>query len=73
MDAEGREINWPGQPLLVTLEISQITTGRPWLVTCWNNKEDETYQVYRKNPKISDTRKFAVITLESEQDGFSLE
>ena len=28
---------------------------------------------YRKNPKISDTRKFAVITLKVEQDGFSLE
>ena len=29
--------------------------------------------VYRKNPKISGTRKFAVITLKVEQDGFSLE
>ena len=28
---------------------------------------------YRKNPKISDTRKFAVITLKVEQEGFSLE
>ena len=28
---------------------------------------------YRKNPKISDTRKYAVITLKVEQDGFSLE
>ena len=28
---------------------------------------------YCKNPKISDTRKFAVITLKVEQDGFSLE
>ena len=28
---------------------------------------------YRKNPKISDTRKFAVITLKVEQDGVSLE
>ena len=27
---------------------------------------------YRKNPKISDTRKFIVITLKVEQDGFSL-
>ena len=27
---------------------------------------------YRKNPKISDTRKFAVITLKVDQDGFSL-
>ena len=31
------------------------------------------YTKYRKNPKISDTRKFAVITLKSEQDGLSLE
>ena len=31
------------------------------------------YNTYRKNPKISDTRKFAVITLKVEQDGFSLE
>ena len=29
--------------------------------------------MYRKNPKISDTRKFVVITLKVEQDGFSLE
>ena len=28
---------------------------------------------YRKIPKISDTRKFAVITLKVEQDGFTLE
>ena len=27
---------------------------------------------YRKNPKISDTQKFAVITLKVDQDGFSL-
>ena len=27
----------------------------------------------RKVPKISDTRKFAVITLKDEQDGFTLE
>ena len=29
--------------------------------------------IYRNNPKISDTQKFAVITLKVEQDGFSLE
>ena len=29
--------------------------------------------VYRKTPKISDTLKFAVITLKVEQDGFFLE
>ena len=29
--------------------------------------------VYHKTPKISDTRKFAVITLKVEQDGFTLE
>ena len=28
---------------------------------------------YRKNPKIPDTRKFAVITLKFTQDGLSLE
>ena len=28
---------------------------------------------YRKNPKISNTRKFIVITLKVEQDGVSLE
>ena len=28
---------------------------------------------YHKNPKISDTRKFAVISLKVEQDRFSLE
>ena len=30
-------------------------------------------RAYHKNPKISDTQKFAVITLKVEQDGFSLE
>ena len=30
------------------------------------------YNTYRKSPKISDTRKFAVITLKVKQDGFSL-
>ena len=29
--------------------------------------------MFGKNPKISDTRIFAVITLKVEQDGFSLE
>ena len=29
--------------------------------------------MYCKIPKISDTRKFAVITLKDEQDGFTLE
>ena len=29
--------------------------------------------MYRKNPKISDIRKFAVTTLKVEQDGCSLE
>ena len=29
--------------------------------------------MFRKNPKISDIRKFAVITLKVEQDGLSLE
>ena len=33
---------------------------------------DSNYPIYRKNPKISDTRKFAVITLKVEQDWFSL-
>ena len=28
---------------------------------------------YRKHPNISDTRKFAVITLKVEKDGFFLE
>ena len=32
-----------------------------------------TRVTYRKNPKISDTQKFAVITLKVEQDGISLE
>ena len=34
---------------------------------------DHHVKVLRKNPKISDNRKFAVITLKVEQDGFSLE
>ena len=37
------------------------------------NTFDEKIAWYRKDPKISDTRKFAVITLKVEQDGFSLE
>ena len=35
--------------------------------------EDPTNNGYREIPKISDIRKFAVITLKVEQDGFSLE
>ena len=31
------------------------------------------FPYYRKNPKTLDIRKFAVITLKFEQDGFSLE
>ena len=31
-----------------------------------------SWTVYRKIPKISDTHKFAVITIKVEQDGFSL-
>ena len=30
-------------------------------------------EIYSKNPKISDTWKFAMITLKVEQDGVSLE
>ena len=33
----------------------------------------EKVNTHRKNPKISDTRKFAVITLKVELDGASLE
>ena len=36
-------------------------------------QQSDSINEYRKNPKISDTRKFAVITLKVEQDGFSLE
>ena len=32
--------------------------------------ETPSSSLYRKIPKISDTRKFAVITLKVEQDGF---
>ena len=32
-----------------------------------------TWEKYRKNPKISDTQKFIVITLKVEEDGISLE
>ena len=39
---------------------------------CWNHVSLSVLD-YRKNPKISDTRKFAVITLKLEQNGFSLE
>ena len=31
------------------------------------------FKTYRKNPKILDTRKFAVIILKVEQNGLSLE
>ena len=39
-----------------------------WIITNIN-----ITQCYRKNPKISDTRKFIVIALKVEKDGFSLE
>ena len=38
-----------------------------------NHRNAIKVQCYRKNPKISDTQKFAVITLKVELDGFSLE
>ena len=36
-----------------------------------DKKKKKKKNIYRKNPKISDTRKFAVITLKVEQDDFS--
>ena len=37
----------------------------------WGSAALKMILQYRKNPKISDTRKFAVITLKVEQDGFT--
>ena len=39
----------------------------------WFSVVHTTNSYDRKNPKISDTRKFAVITLKVEQDRFYLE
>ena len=50
-----------------------MQTERP---ICLKTKDQNGYthaSAYRKNPKISDTQKFAVITLKVEQDDFSLE
>ena len=44
-----------------------------WKETARYDRVTLTHWHYRKNPKISDTRKFAVITLKVEQDRFSLE
>ena len=38
----------------------------------WQSNHDLN-ENYRKNPKISDTRKFILITLKVEQDGVSLD
>ena len=40
---------------------------------CQKSKKKLYIFNYHKNPKISDTQTFAVITLKVEQDGFSLE
>ena len=40
---------------------------------CIMNAKNGNQLEYHKTPKISDTRKFAVITLKVDQDGFSLE
>ena len=56
-------------PLLLhclTSELQTLVTSLLWIIT-------PSVCVYRKNPKISDTRKFAVITLKVKQDGLSLE
>ena len=49
------------------------TTVYWWLKVYWWLYMDYLCKSYCKNPKISDTRKFAVITLKVVQDGFSLE
>ena len=41
--------------------------------TQWHHSFIWHIQWYRKNPRISDTRKFAAITLDVEQAGVSLE
>ena len=55
----------------------------PVLITCQfhadqiksegTSMETSFSTLYRKIPKISDTRKFAVLTLKVEQDGFTLD
>ena len=42
-------------------------------MTQWDLAHILLLNKYRKIPKISDTQKFAVITLKVEQNGFSLE
>ena len=44
-----------------------------WNVVLDDKIENYPWSTYRKNPKISDTLKFAVIILKVEQDGISLE
>ena len=40
---------------------------------CFSQPKKTENSSYSKNPKISDTRKFDVIILKVEQDGFSLQ
>ena len=46
-----------------------------WTKLVFKDKDLQVHEVkdypYHKNPKISDTQKFAVIILKVEQDGFS--
>ena len=50
-----------------------VQTSQPIYVPRARGKGFSSKVVTRKNPKISDARKFAVITLKVKQDGVSLE
>ena len=63
--------------LLVVSVAEQAGLSLPWSQTLKTDFRGsnviKTKTRYRKNPKISDTQKFAIITLKVEQDAFSLE
>ena len=51
----------------------RVITTNFWVSEYLGNLRYITGKEYRNDPKISDTRKFAVITFNVEQDGVSLE
>ena len=73
--AEGKEQSDLGLRCLPRSDFRKLD-GMPILWLLGKDSEDTTVTVlpvYHKITKISDTWKFAVITLKVEQDGFTLE
>ena len=60
--------NKQNYPLIITKYPSYLFYWQ----SAWLSSHQSPHRSYRKNPKISDTWKFVVITLKVEQDGLFL-